>query len=291
MLRFIAGTRAILDYLCKFQYIPCYGLSIKQWRFPNHANISIHPMLRFIRTAERYNWSVCKFQYIPCYGLSVVTRMKRLRGIEFQYIPCYGLSRTAERYNWSVCEFQYIPCYGLSPAISIVGGIRANFNTSHVTVYLAFSSTVKNVTFISIHPMLRFIISVAPVWTCLKAFQYIPCYGLSNLEFLRMMLGHRFQYIPCYGLSNVCFRSVYRGIISIHPMLRFILCCSFDRRWRIGISIHPMLRFIHLVSLSGIKCQLFQYIPCYGLSGNQIDPNTGLDIFQYIPCYGLSRWP
>ena len=119
---------------------------------------------------------------------------------------------------------------------------------------------------ISIHPMLRFILSLYAFVSLCSSFQYIPCYGLSCNHQHQEIYMHIFQYIPCYGLSG-CFLSnkdrlfyfntshvtVYRlrgckqdttDMISIHPMLRFILQSPLQLEVPYQISIHPMLRFI-----------------------------------------------
>ena len=78
---------------------------------------------------------------------------------------------------------------------------------------------------------------------------------------------------------------------------------------RCKISIHPMLRFIPNKKPDSTEKDTFQYIPCYGLSKNDLAEkylrkyfNTShvtvyprkwlITInnpeFQYIPCYGLS---
>ena len=101
-----------------FQYIPCYGLSCKGknrlWWFW----ISIHPMLRFICTGY--------IQRNACYVISIHPMLR------FITIP-WKYAKLAER-------FQYIPCYGLSGTFHQIAAPAANFNTSHVTVYLMILS-------------------------------------------------------------------------------------------------------------------------------------------------------
>ena len=141
--------------------------------------ISIHPMLRFIQYA-----------------------VLRLQPLE---------------------SFQYIPCYGLSTSTVTESSGSTYFNTSHVTVYHSIGNRATWSNIISIHPMLRFIftiqfscirsnkISIHPMlrfiarrlifFSEFQAFQYIPCYGLSNSACASKLDAFRFQYIPCYGLS------------------------------------------------------------------------------------------
>ena len=114
MLRFIQPGKRLLAFAC---------------------DISIHPMLRFIKRAKcplyyifdfntshvtvyRLTWAdldaKMRFQYIPCYGLSLFTFKKRSASNLFQYIPCYGLSAELQSDQRQSSKFQYIPCYGLS---------------------------------------------------------------------------------------------------------------------------------------------------------------------------------
>ena len=140
-----------------------------------------------------------------------------------------------------------------------------DFNTSHVTVYLSFISPMSQITPISIHPMLLFIMQEAYKDFKNFIFQYIPCYCLSRRRIfwsmrkeisiqpillfidktIRELCTHViFQYIPCYCLSvqELCLL-VYVGI-SIHPMLLFICYFLTIQRTSNIISIHPMLLFI-----------------------------------------------
>ena len=74
---------------------------------------------------------------------------------------------------------------------------------------------------------------------------------------------------------NTSHVTVYRGpenrwcgcvCISIHPMLRFIYCSNLRKGLSVLISIHPMLRFIFRGQRVVTFKDIFQYIPCYGLS-------------------------
>ena len=118
---------------------------------------------------------------------------------------------------------------------------------------------------ISIHPMLFFIKSrkcwmtgqshfntsnvifyrrLTGMWCVYRTFQYIQCYFLSSSSYLS------FIWYWYFNTSNVIF---YLGqvqvplrciIISIHPMLFFILHDRTSGKYSICISIHPMLFFI-----------------------------------------------
>ena len=184
-----------------FQYIPCYGLSWLRmqdqsnlWHFnTSHVTvylnprsawchrqaISIHPMLRFIIQIVDLPTRDGIFQYIPCYGLSETGRTMNGGNKQFQYIPCYGLSSPQETFCQYFFVFQYIPCYGLSTSKVFSQASSKYFNTSHVTVYRIRFLPCAHVCFISIHPMLRFILLVISQCVNVVEFQYIPCYGLS----------------------------------------------------------------------------------------------------------------
>ena len=146
--------------------------------------------------------------------------------------------------------FQYISCYGLSTNGNRASGCRANFNTSHVTVYHV----------------------VGRCYERLFLFQYISCYGLSPLEKDRKTPISLFQYISCYGLS----RQVKEGEILL-VVFQYISCYGLSQKitvqknivkyfntshvtvylyrqvailHRSRISIHLMLRFIASVYLA-----------------------------------------
>ena len=140
---------------------------------------------------------------------------------------------------------------------------------------------------ISIHLMLRFIVSAVGLDHIWYKFQYISCYGLSKafavcyydfaisihlmLRFICQYLNVSadyllFQYISCYGLS-ILSAAVYHSVM---------------------ISIHLMLRFINVGSCIFQQFCWFQYISCYGLSNKCTYSGNEVTIFQYISCYGLS---
>ena len=173
--------------------------------------ISIHLMLLFIRMAAVGGERSIVFQYISCYCLSVSGFDSFISAHLFQYISCYCLS-------------------GLSLGLF---NDQADFNTSHVTVYL----TPRTPTIM------------------VPTFQYISCYCLSLRSIARISVifisihlmllfisfkktqyykGLAFQYISCYCLScTVCSAGVLL-LISIHLMLLFITTRAFT----IGFTKH-----------------------------------------------------
>ena len=205
-----------------FQYIPCYGLSLPTATRKSAIVISIHHMLRFIKTG--YGDFILKagFQYIPCYGLSLTfldstpnmfhfntshvtvylaPKVPHSADNGFQYIPCYGLSKGECCKVVVISPFQYIPCYGLS---ALGAGLREPplyFNTSHVTVYQTEASKEFRSSHISIHPMLRFIKRNSMETPSTASISIHPM--LRFIDILRTYMKEyiEFQYIPCYGLS------------------------------------------------------------------------------------------
>ena len=158
--------------------------------------------------------------------------------------------------------------------------------------------------------MLRFILAPQEHNYCQQQFQYIPCYGLSLHWHCRPTSRQQFQYIPCYGLSAFMYASVNKL-----PSFQYIPCYGLSWAVRTAtsgawlISIHPMLRFIIIgpasaviaadfntshvtvyhVPFGYVKLLIqFQYIPCYGLSHYVSCTSPNIPQFQYIPCYGLS---
>ena len=118
--------------------------------------------------------------------------------------------------------FQYIPCYGLSTRGA---GRTYRFR-------------------ISIHPMLRFIVSPWIKHTDVPEFQYIPCYGLSRIGSSLIVVITVFQYIPCYGLSFMDIKD-----FTVILEFQYIPCYGLSLTKKniaksVRISIHPMLRFI-----------------------------------------------
>ena len=158
MLLFIGVGFSFESIGTKFQYISCYCLS-------------------YAVTGE--NLELVTFQYISCYCLST-GELKVLKpwsdfntshvtvyqganidfevGAEFQYISCYCLSWTCRCYRLFGSAFQYISCYCLSQSWKKVSRIRLHFNTSHVTVYPYSCTHPSQLSLISIHLMLLFIV-------------------------------------------------------------------------------------------------------------------------------------
>ena len=120
---------------------------------------------------------------------------------------------------------------------------------------------------ISIHPMLRFN-SLA-----LKVILYIL----------------RFQYILCYGSTDILFIFGIKNRISIHPMLRFNTLIISNLGGKIKISIHPMLRFNDSADCNAPAKERFQYILCYGSTELTDALIKQQEKFQYILCYGSTN--
>ena len=139
------------------------------------------------------------------------------------------------------------------------------FNTSHVTVYLWYSFWGYIRRFISIHPMLRFIIIFCWLSTATTAFQYIPCYGLSitNAIKLTRQLNFNTSHVTVYPISLFSYYGQFDNFNTSHVTVYLVDECQimFNARFQYipcyglstyalfntpveNISIHPMLRFI-----------------------------------------------
>ena len=106
-------------------------------RGSRYGKISIHLMLRFIKISAGSRCTITIFQYISCYGLS------------HGDFPC--------QFSMSYFNTSHVTVYlKLSLSRSLTG---CYFNTSHVTVYRSLMRLVRNGKNISIHLMLRFIIT------------------------------------------------------------------------------------------------------------------------------------
>ena len=164
-----------------------------------HFQISIHPMLFFIlielpRSFDTWHFNTSNVIFYLCLQ-SGQHQIKR-----FQYIQCYFLSL----HNPST--FSRIK----------------NFNTSNVIFYHIYFSGLLPAAFISIHPMLFFIMLELFIRSGVPLFQYIQCYFLSRRSCSRCYRIDRFQYIQCYFLSQSKAQVPWIMEISIHPMLFFI---------------------------------------------------------------------
>ena len=171
-----------------------------------------------------------------------------------------------------------------------------------------------SVTFtISIHLMLRFILSRTSVAGNVSSFQYISCYGLSkkfsgirrkrrdfNTSHVTVYLqpGVKidyktgFQYISCYGLSSP-FASIFAQIcyfntshVTVYRTVQVLRSDGTD------ISIHLMLRFILPLFHMILFVLQFQYISCYGLSLLSFHCLLYHHHFNtsHVTVYHLSRW-
>jgi len=126
----------------------------------------------------------------------------------FQYISCYGLSCDLLQGKGFSLKFQYISCYGLSYTAGAEGWNCIRFNTSHVTVYRMGIYKGRCIRRVSIHLMLRFIITIRNITKDTMMFQYISCYGLSTEKDYISRNRLVFQYISCYGLSVIRMKTV-----------------------------------------------------------------------------------
>ena len=135
MLRFIWFWKLQVGMISLFQYIPCYGLSGTSFAMVADSDISIHPMLRFIKYRYLFLLPTYWFQYIPCYGLSITMKWKNGRLLNFNtsHVTVYlrriiGIEVRKRISIHPMLRFIYIFIF--------TDFFRQHFNTSHVTVYL-----------------------------------------------------------------------------------------------------------------------------------------------------------
>ena len=121
---------------------------------------------------------------------------------------------------------------------------KLDFNTSHVTVYPCHPDLCSRSIHISIHLMLRFIV--------------------TKLDHRKVETNFNTSHVTVYLCRCVCW--LWPDNISIHLMLRFIYQNRYYRVKKICISIHLMLRFIRKNLFKFMLTLRFQYISCYGLS-------------------------
>ena len=125
-----------------------------------HNSISIHPMLRFNCLGRWIVQGIRAFQYILCYGST-------------SWI--WNVLKSPKYFNTSYVTVQ--PCRFCN-----FSDLLQNFNTSYVTVQRGGIPTLDNPEGISIHPMLRFNKKLAEIRKAATEFQYILCYGSTELN-------------------------------------------------------------------------------------------------------------
>ena len=81
-----------------------------------------------------------------------------------------------------------------------------------------------------------------------------------------MIIPKAFQYIPCYGLSLPTATRKSAIVISIHHMLRFITTGYGDFILKAGFQYIPCYGLSKGECCKVVVISPFQYIPCYGLS-------------------------
>ena len=96
-------------------------------------------------------------------------------------------------------------------------------------------------------------------------FQYILCYGSTNIEAKIPRIAMNISIHPMLRFNYDSKNSYCTSYaISIHPMLRFNVTSTLVFKNLSKISIHPMLRF-NRYNLNFLEQRIkFQYILCYG---------------------------
>ena len=143
-----------------------------------------------------------------------------------------------------------------------------NFNTSYVTVQPFQKNGGIFFYVISIHPMLRFNLTVPNVSGLVLKFQYILCYGSTYLINNNFVGAKKFQYILCYGSTIIPF-----PIIIIPFLFQYILC--YGSTFVMATEKEILFNF----NTSYVTVQLWMF---------QQSTQTGSK-FQYILCYGSTK--
>ena len=122
-------------------------------------------------------------------------------------------------------------------------------------------------------------------------FQYIPCYCLSKMRSAVIRRNYSFQYIPCYCLSapRVQYGKDFLYFNTSHVTV--YLNKTHINKLSISISIHPMLLFICIICGEMFEPRTFQYIPCYCLSSVRLLPCLFLQHFNtsHVTVYRISH--
>jgi len=173
--------RTDLIYKMKFQYILCFGSSMRECKITvKSIYVSIHPMFRFKTNRQSKNFIYNNVSIHPMFRFKATPAKKLLQG---------GVA------------FQYILCFGSSQLVVLLEIVFLSFNTSYVSVQALDGLNVHG---------------------AVIEFQYILCFGSRKI-----------------GIAGFS----YEKKVSIHPMFRFkgFCRCYFDCSYI--VSIHPMFRF------------------------------------------------
>ena len=130
----------------------------------------------------------------------------QISGIEFQYISCYGLSNLLETVQVNVWNFNTSHVTVYRTHRQNMAFNKLDFNTSHVTVYPCHPDLCSRSIHISIHLMLRFIV--------------------TKLDHRKVETNFNTSHVTVYLCRCVCW--LWPDNISIHLMLRFILFDIFS---------------------------------------------------------------
>ena len=184
--------------------------------------VSIHHMLLFININNNCAISCKSFNtsHVTLYRLGISDECPAK---EFQYITCYSLSVHGLALCCIVGLFQYITCYSLSTTCTISSSMPTGFNTSHVTLYLNFLTSLMSIMFgfntshVTLYPCrcASFLLSYFGFNTS-HVTLYPPqrrarnqpksCFNTSHVTLYQELdkfeiISYLFQYITCYSLS------------------------------------------------------------------------------------------
>ena len=188
--------------------------------------------------------------------------------ILFQYISCCSLSVRKRHHHFLLSRFNtsHVVVY-LAPTSSIAKSIL-RFNTSHVVVYLLalkiswHSSTSFNTSHVVVYPKIKVRNKNENF-----EFQYISCCSLSYQQCLHNCKILLFQYISCCSLSDSRTKT-YNPYFTF----QYISCCSLSLYSGTPGSGKSRFNTSHVVVYRNNSRLIFQSI-----------------WFQYISCCSLSQ--
>ena len=152
----------------------------------------------------------------------------QISGIEFQYISCYGLSN---KHLFSVCILPHFNTSHVTvfpPTMDLSSIQTSNFNTSHVTVYrthrqnMAFNKLDFNTSHVTVYPCHPDLCSRSIHISIHLMLRFI----VTKLDHRKVETNFNTSHVTVYLCRCVCW--LWPDNISIHLMLRFILFDIFS---------------------------------------------------------------
>ena len=162
MLRFNEERKKESDGFTTVSIHPMLRFNLEYiWNDWRTYRVSIHPMLRF-----NVNWFWrCGCKILRFHTSYVTVQLKQVRReseelLGFPYILCYGSTKKMSDLSLKMTGFPYILCYGSTIHILSIFFAKICFHTSYVTVQHLYFRNKLLKRKVSIHPMLRFNLSM-----------------------------------------------------------------------------------------------------------------------------------